>query len=172
MNYKVISLTALAIAGAVAFQAQTPPSVATTAKGAYTRIKTNFQKAAEKMPEENYGYAPAAGIETFGQRVAHIADSQMGTCSGMTGARKAGTAKTKTAKADLVAALTESFAACDKAFDALTDANAMEAVTAGRGQQVRIAALYGVIVHANEVYGAMGVYMRAKGLVPPSSEGR
>jgi hypothetical protein len=124
------------------------------------------------MPEENYGYAPAAGIETFGQRVAHIADSQMGTCSGMTGERKAGTAKSKTAKADLVAALSESFAACDKAFDALTDANAMEAVTAGRGQQVRIAALYGVIVHANEVYGAMGVYMRAKGLVPPSSEGR
>jgi len=172
MNYRVTSLAALAIAGAVAFQAQTPPSVATAAKGAYNRIKTNFQKAAEKMPEENYGFAPAAGIETFGQRVAHIADSQMGTCSGMTGERKAGTAKSKTSKADLVAAMSESFAACDKAFDALTDANAMEAVAAGRGQQVRIAALYGVIVHANEVYGAMGVYMRAKGLVPPSSEGR
>ena len=72
----------------------------------------------------------------------------------------------------IVAALKESFDACDKAVDALTDANAMEPVAAGRGQQPRIVVLYGLVVHANEVYGAMGVYMRLKGLVPPSSEGR
>jgi len=48
----------------------------------------------------------------------------------------------------------------------------MEPVTYGRGQQPRIAALYGLVVHANEVYGAMGVYMRLNGIVPPSSEGR
>ena len=97
----------------------------------------------------------------------------LATCTGLTGERKTGTAKTKTAKADLVAALKESYDACDKAFDALTDANALEPVAAGRGgQQPRIAVLYGLIVHANEVYGAMGVYMRLKGIVPPSSEGR
>src|SRR5207244_530630 len=101
------------------------------------------------------------GIEKFGERVAHIANAQMGQCSGLNGARKQGTAAGKTAKADLVAALNESFAECDKAFDALTDANALEAVAGGRGPQPRIASLYGVIVHANEVYGAMGVYMRA-----------
>jgi len=83
-----------------------------------------------------------------------------------------GDAKSKTSKADLVAAIKESFDACDKAFDAVTDANAMEPVTYGRGQQPRIAALYGLVVHANEVYGAMGVYMRLNGIVPPSSEGR
>lgn len=174
MNRRIAQVFALAAAGIVTVPAQPPasPSAAATVKAGYTRIKTNFQKAAEKMPEENYGFAPASGIETFGQRVAHIADAQMGTCTGMVGERKAGTAKSKTAKADLVAALTESFSACDKAFDALTDANAMELITAGRGQQPRITALYGVVVHANEVYGAMGVYMRIKGLVPPSSEGR
>ena len=86
--------------------------------------------------------------------------------------RKTGAAKSKTSKADLVAAIKESFDACDKAFDALTDANALEPVAAGRGQQPRIAVLYGLIVHSNEVYGAMGVYMRLKGIVPPSSEGR
>jgi hypothetical protein len=168
---KLITI-AMAILAAGSLQAQQAPSVAATAKAAYNRIKNNFQKAAEKMPEENYGFAPASGIETFGQRVGHIADSQMGTCTALLGDRKTGTAKSKTAKADLVAALSESFAACDKAFDALTDANAMEAVAGGRGPQVRIATLYGIIVHANEVYGAMGVYMRAKGIVPPSSEGR
>jgi hypothetical protein len=124
------------------------------------------------MPEENYSFKPVDAVETFGQRVAHIADPQLGTCSALAGDRKAGTAKSKTAKADLVAAIKESFDACDKAFDALTDANAMEPIAAGRGQQPRITVLYGLVVHANEVYGAMGVYMRLKGIVPPSSEGR
>ena len=32
-----------------------------------------FVKAAEKMPEDQYNFKPADGIETFGQRVAHIA---------------------------------------------------------------------------------------------------
>jgi DinB superfamily len=173
MNFRIVALINVVAATALhAQQPAPPPSAAAAVKAAYTRIKTNFQKAAEKMPEENYGFAAAPGVETFGQRVAHIADPQLGTCSGLTGERKTGTAKSKTAKADLVAALSESFTACDKAFDALTDANALEVVTAGRGQQARIAVLYGIVIHANEVYGAMGVYMRIKGIVPPSSEGR
>ena len=172
MNRKIAAVLASAVAGMIAAQAQAPPSVAASAKGAYNRIKTNFIKAAEKMPEENYSFKPVDAVETFGQRVAHIADPHIASCSALTGERKTGTAKSKTSKADLVAAIKESFDACDKAFDALTDANALEPVAAGRGQQPRIAVLYGLIVHSNEVYGAMGVYMRLKGIVPPSSEGR
>jgi len=172
MNRKIAAVLASAVAGMIAAQAQAPPSVAASAKGAYNRIKTNFIKAAEKMPEENYSFKPVDAVETFGQRVAHIADPQLASCSALTGERKTGAAKSKTSKADLVAAIKESFDACDKAFDALTDANALEPVAAGRGQQPRIAVLYGLIVHSNEVYGAMGVYMRLKGIVPPSSEGR
>jgi uncharacterized damage-inducible protein DinB len=172
MNRKIAAVLAFAVAGMIAAQAQAPPSVAASAKGAYNRIKTNFIKAAEKMPEENYSFKPVDAVETFGQRVAHIADPQIASCSALTGERKTGAAKSKTSKADLVAAIKESFDACDKAFDALTDANALEPVAAGRGQQPRIAVLYGLIVHSNEVYGAMGVYMRLKGIVPPSSEGR
>ncbi|MEP6714433.1 MAG: DinB family protein [Terriglobia bacterium] len=175
MNHKLASIFALAVAGALAVQAQAPagpPSVATAAKATYTRIKTNFQKAAEKMPEENYSFKPVAEVESFGERVAHISRPQLATCSALTGERKTAAPNPKATKAELVAALSESFAACDKAFDALTDANALEAVSAGRGQQTRITQLYGVIVHANEVYGAMGVYMRLKGIVPPSSEPR
>ena len=173
MNRKVAAVLAFAATGLAVMWAQPPaPSAAASLKKSYTSIKTNFVKAAEKMPEENYSFKPVDAVETFGQRVAHIADPQLGTCSALAGDRKAGTAKSKTAKADLVAAIKESFDACDKAFDALTDANAMEPIAAGRGQQPRITVLYGLVVHANEVYGAMGVYMRLKGIVPPSSEGR
>jgi hypothetical protein len=174
MNRIIALAGACALAGLIAAQAQAqaPPSVAAAAKAAYGRIKTNFQKAAEKMPEENYSFKPVDAVETFGQRVAHIAN-QMGTCSALNGQRKASSATGKTAKKELVDGLAESFAECDKAFDALTDANALEPVAGGRGgPQPRIAVLYGLIAHDNEVYGAMGVYMRIKGIVPPSSEGR
>jgi hypothetical protein len=176
MNRKIaVTLTlgaaALCATWNLAAQDKAAPSSSQILKGAYTRIKTNFVKAAEKMPEDQYNFKPAEGVETFGQRVAHIAN-QMGTCSGMNGARKASSAVGKTSKTDLVAALKESFEECDKSFDALTDANAMESVAGGRGMQPRINTLYGIVVHANEVYGAMGVYLRVKGLVPPSSEGR
>jgi hypothetical protein len=124
------------------------------------------------MPEENYSFKPVDGVQTFGERVAHIAN-QMGTCSALNGQRKASSAAGKTAKKDLVEALSESFAECDKAFEALTDANALEPVAGGRGgPQPRISVLYGLIAHDNEVYGTMGVYMRLKSIVPPSSEGR
>jgi hypothetical protein len=171
MKKKIVSVIALGFACLLVAQDKAPQSSAAILKGAYARIKTNFQKAAEKMPEENYNFKPAEAVETFGQRVAHIAN-QMGTCSALNGARKPSSAAGKTTKADLVAGLSESFAECDKAFDALTDANAMESVSQGRGMAPRINVLYGIVVHANEVYGAMGVYMRVKGLVPPSSEGR
>ena len=166
----------LVIAGAAGFVAAQPPpagppSVAAILKTNYERIKTNFIKAAEKMPEDQYNFKPAEGIETFGQRVQHIAN-QIGACSAINGARKTSSSTGKTSKADLVAGLKESFDECDKSFAALTDANALENIAAGRGQQPRVSVLYGIVVHANEVYGAMGVYMRAKGLVPPSSEGR
>jgi uncharacterized damage-inducible protein DinB len=173
MNRKIAVALGMTAAGvAVLFAQPQAPSAAASVKSAYARIKTNFIKAAEKMPEDKYGYKPVDALETFGQRVAHIADPQLMSCTAMTGERKMGNAKSKTSKADLVAAIKESFDACDKAFDAVTDANAMEPVALGRGQQPRIAALYGLVVHANEVYGAMGVYMRLNGIVPPSSEGR
>ena len=34
----------------------------------------------------------------------------------------------------------------------------------------RAAALYGVLVHGNKLYGTGAVYLRSKGIVPPSTE--
>jgi hypothetical protein len=36
----------------------------------------------------------------------------------------------------------------------------------------RLAALAGNVVHDNECYGSIAVYLRLKGIVPPSSEPR
>lgn len=124
------------------------------------------------MPEEHYSFKPSAEIRTFGQLIAHVADSQARNCSMVNGARKDINAAAKTSKADLVAALKESFAMCDTAFDALTDAKASDMIAMGQRQRSKFGLLSGLVSHSNEEYGYMAVYLRLKGIVPPSSEGR
>ncbi len=166
------SVSAFAQPAQTATTPQTANPMSTELKGMYTGVKNNLVKMAEKMPEEHYGFKATAEIRTFGQLVAHVADSQARTCSAVNGEQKAVNAGSKTSKADLVAALKESFAMCDKAFDSLTDAKAGEMIAMGQRQRSRLGALAGTVSHSNEEYGYMAVYLRLKGIVPPSSEGR
>src|SRR5262249_14529954 len=181
-RYSTIILAAVfvaaASASAFAQQAQTtaPPQnanpMSAELKQSYTNIKNNHIKMAEKMPEEHYGFKATADVRTFGQLVAHAADSQARTCSAVNGEQKAVNAASKTSKADLVAALKESFDICDKAIDSLTDAKAAEMVSVGQRQSSRLGLLARTVSHSNEEYGYMAVYLRLKSIVPPSSEGR
>jgi hypothetical protein len=160
---------ALSISGSCALLAQTNPVVAEQ-KAVYTANKNNLIKAAEKMPEDAYSFKPTPEMQTFGERMLHIAN-QIGTCSGMTGERKPNAAAGKTAKADIVAGLKASFDACDVAWDSMNDKTAMEMV-AGRGGQQRskLSGLIGNTTHNTEMYGYISVYMRLKGVVPPTSD--
>jgi uncharacterized damage-inducible protein DinB len=160
------------LVAACALQAQTTNPLSTEAKQAYTGIKNNLLKMAEKMPEEAYDFKPTPEQRTFGGLVAHVADSQARTCSTVNGEPKSVGAASKTTKADLVAALKQSFEICDAAYNSLTDATAVETITTPRGQSSRLGALVRNTIHDNEEYGYMSVYLRLKGVVPPSSEGR
>jgi Skp family chaperone for outer membrane proteins len=181
-RYPTIILAAVfvAAASAIAFAqtaqtaspAQSANPISADLKQMYTGVKNNLVKMAEKMPEEHYSFKATADIRTFGQLVAHVADSQARNCSAVNGEQKAVNAASKTTKADLVAALKESFAICDKAIDSMTDAKAGEMITMGPRQRSRLGVLAGTTSHSNLEYGYMAVYLRLKGIVPPSSEGR
>lgn len=174
MNRTLLAALASSLAGLFALHAQ-PASgsgLSAEAKQAYNSVKNNILKAAEKMPEENYGFQPVPEIRTFGALVAHIADAQTRFCSTVMGQPKTPTAGSKKTKADIVAALKDSIADCDKVFDGLTDAAATETVKLGRNEATKMGALMRIVMHDNEEYGYMAVYLRLKGVVPPSSEGR
>jgi len=145
-------------------------SLASETKQAYTNIKNNLTRAAEKMPDDAYDFKASPDIRTFGALIGHIAQSQMGSCSAVNGEMKKSDAGSKTSKADLVAALKDAFAECDKAYDSLTDANATDMIKGPRGSRTRLGMLMGTIAHDNEEYGYLAVYMRLKGIVPPSSD--
>lgn len=153
-----------------AASAQNAPSMAAVVKQNYNQLKNLLTRAAEVMPEDAYSFQPTAPERPFGGWIAHVADSQMATCSGVAGDRKNLNAASKTSKADLTAALKESFDTCDPVFEGLTDANATDAVPGFRGPQPRLTTLFGMLSHDNECYGTMAVYLRLKGIVPPSSD--
>ena len=75
-------------------------------------------------------------------------------------------------KADLVQALKDALAYCDKAFDGLTDAQAAQTVKFFGRDQAKATVLSFNTMHNMEHYGNMVTYLRLKGLVPPTSEAR
>jgi uncharacterized damage-inducible protein DinB len=86
------------------------------------------------------------------------------------GKQPPGIEKSKTSKADIIAALKEAFAYCDQAYNGLTDAQASEVVKFFGHNAAKITILDFNSAHNMEHYGNMVTYLRIKGLVPPSSQ--
>jgi uncharacterized damage-inducible protein DinB len=185
-----LMLTCAVLLGTAPAFAQSPPAaqppakvdLATAIRNSYNGIKGNLAKSAEKMTDADYSFKPAgvaAEVRTFGQFIGHLADANYAACSRAKGEANpmAGTRieKTKTSKADLVKALSDALAYCDGIYGSLTDAQALEYVTVPgpnntTRQVVRAAPLTGNTAHNNLHYGNLITYLRAKGIVPPSSE--
>lgn len=164
-------IIACALASALGLQAQMPATHIAEGKLLYTGIKNNLIAMADKMSEEDYAFKPTADIRSFGQLVAHVADVQAAACGVASGGTKRVGAGAKTAKADLVAALKASFDICDAAWDGLGD-SANDQVSFGPIKGSKLAVLEFNTTHSDEEYGYMSVYLRLKGVVPPSSAGR
>ncbi|MFN7988317.1 MAG: DinB family protein [Thermoanaerobaculia bacterium] len=139
----------------------------------WSRVKDILVRAAEKMPEENYAFQPTPEVRSFGQLAAHVADSNYFFGSVVLGEKPPVTdvEKTKTSKADIVAALKGSVEYLDRAF-AMSDADAAKTVKFFGKDSPKFSVFGLVIGHGFEHYGNMVTYMRMKGLVPPSSEPR
>jgi uncharacterized damage-inducible protein DinB len=156
--------------------AQGPPQgTAAAIQRNYAQLKANITSSADKMPDADYFFKPTPDIRGYGQLWAHVADAQFGQCSGIKGVPNPRQGQPSfeqlTTKAEVQKAVADSFAFCDDVFSSLTDESATQMVSNGRGgQQSRIAGLLGVLTHGSEMYGIGTVYLRLKGLVPPSTE--
>lgn len=170
MTGRLLLAAALAASGLFA---QGGDPLSADAKAVWTQIKNNNLKAAEKMPESEYSFKPSPEVRSYGQLVGHIADANRLICGAAKGeAYTPSIEKTKTTKADLVAALQESIAYCDAVYDGMTDAQAAQTIKLFGRDRTKIAVLFINVSHDNEHYGNQVTYLRIKGIVPPSSEPR
>jgi uncharacterized damage-inducible protein DinB len=180
----VISCWGLPAAPALAQSGDTrqPPGQAPTAGAILVRAaqngwagaKRNIVESADQMPEAEYSFKPVDTVRTFGQILAHVADSNYFYC-----ARSKGEAppvpdgtleKNATTKAAIVKALGESVAYCDAVYAALTATSAVETVKAGNNQIPRVQPLFSNVSHNVEHYGNLVTYFRIKKMVPPSTK--
>jgi uncharacterized damage-inducible protein DinB len=175
----VLVLTALVLpssAGAQEAAKPAPPPMTASAgiKNLYTTVKGYIVAAAEAMPEEHYAFKPTPEVRSFGELLGHIANSNYIFCAApkkTANPNKADIEKTVTAKVALVAAVKESFAFCDSAYE-VADAGLTEMVKSGQREVGAGYPLAFNVAHDFEHYGNIVTYMRLKGLVPPSSAPR
>lgn len=135
-------------------------------------IRSLVLRTAEKVPEDVYAFKPTPEVRSLGALLGHIADGNNLIC-GVAATGKANVDQSnekKTTRADLVAALKASYAACDKVFAETTDANATTPVDFFGDKQTRLGMLAFNNSHMWEHYGNLVTYMRLKNIIPPSSE--
>jgi len=167
------SLGVLCVAGAVHAQDANPYTTATKAQ--HDLIKGNITKAAAKMAEADYSFAPTPEVRTLGRLLGHIANANYMICSVAAGEKSPASGnfeETAKSKADLVKALEGAFAYCDGVYAKMTDASGADKVKYFLGEQPKLSVLAFNNAHNMEHYGNLVTYMRIKGVVPPSSEGR
>ena len=123
----------------------------------FTEVHATVTKSADLVPADKYTYRPVATVRTFGELVAHIADSYVWYCARASGRNvewSDAIEKGKTDKATVTQKLRESQAVCTAAYG-------------NAGSQV--GALMNNLTHTNLHYGNIITYLRMLGLVPPTS---
>jgi uncharacterized damage-inducible protein DinB len=133
-----------------------PNEALAAARAGFAEVTGWVTKAADLVPADKYTYRPTATVRTFGEQIAHIADSHNWYCS-RAGGRNVewsdAIEKGKTDKVTVVQKLKQSIEACNTMYG-------------GSGQ---IGLLFANAAHSNLHYGNIITYMRMLGLVPPSS---
>jgi uncharacterized damage-inducible protein DinB len=152
--------------------ARQPDVMVATIQAGATHIRSMFTIAAEQMSEADYAYRPTPETRTFGQLLAHVAETNYYFCAAATGETRPVTdvEKTRTTRADLQKALAESFDYCDRALAAMNDAEKAKAMRTFRDQPMPALPLlnfrnYHSLLH----WGNAITYMRLRGKVPPSA---
>jgi hypothetical protein len=169
----VVMVSGVAIGQAPASAPAGPSGPAAEVQRAYAGVKKNNLKSAELMPADSYSYKPEPDIRTFARVVTHVIEAQFRSCGIANGKAAADIPKAPAETADkatIVAALNASFAECDTAYAALTDANVLEVLSVGPAKRSRIGLMWGNSSHDTEQYATLALYLRLKGITPPSSE--
>ena len=178
MKHFAVVIAAIAVAGCA--QPAPPPAAPTTAhtdslKVGYEIAKSDLTRAAEQMAEADYGFKPAGvadEVRSFGQIVAHVAGANGMFCGMVSGEAAPAVDEAMAAKADITKALADSFALCDRAFASVNDQSGAETVRIDflNADLTKLGLLAFNTAHEMEHYGNLVTYMRAKGMVPPSSQ--
>jgi len=170
-----LALVALLLPIAAGAQESAPvPNPITSMMKQQVARNANFQIAgAEAMPADKYSFKPTPEVRTFGQLVLHIAQFNNMMCSRFTStaAPDIKDLKDTDGKDKLVAAVKASFDFCTAALNGLDDSTlGQPAGKLGANNLSRGGALLILVGGWSDHYGAMAIYLRLNGILPPSAQ--
>jgi uncharacterized damage-inducible protein DinB len=140
----------------------------------WTAMKDRMAKISDAMPEDKFDYKPTPAQRSFGEQILHVAEANVGLMKALGGKAPAPTLDTKTkSKAAILKALADSYDYGTAVINEQNDQSIAEVVKGPSfiGSATRARLVWITIGHAWDEYGAMTVYLRLNGIVPPASRG-
>jgi uncharacterized damage-inducible protein DinB len=122
---------------------------------------------AEAMPPEQYSFRPDRGSMTFGELISHIATTNYAFCAGLKDSA-APSLPSPTDKAAIVKLLSDSFEYCSPVIANLTDEQLSKVHNSPDGRLAGREVLLAMYIHVAHHRGQAEVYLRDKGITPPS----
>jgi uncharacterized damage-inducible protein DinB len=140
----------------------------------WARTRQLVTGIAEAMPDDKYNAKPTPAQESFGQRVMHIVTTDLGVLGALGGKTAAPMInRNATSKADILAALKQSYDYGDAVIKEFNDQQWVERVMpppfmGPSASRLRI--VYFDMQHTEDIYGQLVVYLRLNGGTPPASQ--
>jgi hypothetical protein len=170
-------LTSASIAQAQAPQAmQNAGPLSAALLSALGRVTQNMPAAGELMPAEKFGFKPTPEQMSFGEIMAHEAESNETLCGALAGGAQTPTesaAGATSPKADLVARLRKSFEYCGTVVAKLAESSLGDSVPFFGGRKATKArAAVALAQDWADHYAQAAMYLRLNGILPPSARPR
>jgi uncharacterized damage-inducible protein DinB len=171
LAFSIVTLAAVPSSGqAQAGNPSANPAV-NTARLLWEQLTGHITTAAAELPESTYSYRPTVEVRSFGQLIGHVAGAQYLMCAAALGEpmrEEDEIERSRTSKAELLAALKASTEYCSRAYQQ-TDRAAQQSTKLFGQDRTRLYALGLNATHNAEHYGNIVTYLRLNGIVPPSS---
>ena len=161
----------LAVVAAFLFIPRDAAPAPSAAAGEYARhfaaLSALSVAVAQAMPADQYGFRPHPDSMDFGQLMSHIAITNYHFCAGLPDSQTPGL-PSPTEKDAVVKFLSDSFAYCTDIISNLTDAQLSAAHDSPDGHLSGREVLLAMYVHVAHHRGQAEIYLRDKGIRPPS----
>ncbi len=125
-------------------------------------------EVAKAMPAESYDFKPAPEEMSFGELMAHIAQANAGAFARASGQKNTLTKPAKLDKDAVIKYMTDSFAFGTTAMGGMTDADLAKMVGPEGKQMTAGETLWAYFTHTAHHRGQAEVYLRVKGIKPPT----
>ena len=167
MKFSALVATLVPLAVFAADEAGTPSKSAAEFAQHWAAARKLAVAVAEAMPPGQYAFRPDPGSMSFGEQIAHVAQTNYSFCAGLKDDQPPAM-PAAASKESLVKFLGDSFDYCSAVITTLTDEQLDKPHSSPDGRLTGrdcLLALYGHMAHHR---GQQEVYLRVKGIAPPS----